>query len=189
MTEIRTFDPSGRAVSYVDEGEGPVSLVLIAERSVEADPQVVVAHYLAEEAGFRVVRIGPRVGGADAAPEQRAADAAELLDELGLQTTWIGGFGTGGTAARRFALDHADRVNGLLLLGVEDVDIALPPVIPVLIVQGSADETTPAVNGTRLHEQAPERVSVKDIEGGDHMFVLNHPIDVATIVEEYLDWD
>ena len=187
MTDISTFEPEGRAVPFVDEGEGPVTLVLVTERALESDGLGVVSHYLAEEAGFRVVRVGTRAGGAS--HEERATDALAVIDDLGIDDTWIGGYGVGGTTARVFAAAHADRVNGLLLLGVEDVDIALAPVIPVLMVQGTADEVTPAANAEKLQATAPERASIKTLDGADHFFPVTHPFDTGVIIEEYLDWD
>jgi len=190
VTESSIFEPAGRAVPYIDEGEGPVSLVLLTDRGVEADGLGVVAHYLAEEAGFRIVRIGLRSQGADAADQSAHVDDVQtLLDHLELQDTWVGGHGFGGTVARAFAQQHVDRVNGLLLLGVEEADIPLAPAIPVLIIQGTEDDITPPQNGERLQAQAPERASIKSIDGGDHLFPVSHPIETAVIIEEYLDWD
>lgn len=51
MTQPSTFEPEGRAVPFVDEGEGPVTLVLVTDRSLEADGLGVISHYLGEEAG------------------------------------------------------------------------------------------------------------------------------------------
>ncbi len=186
MTATQTLDPEGRAIPYADEGEGPVSLVLIAAGDLDADGTGVISHYLAEEAGFRVIRIGS--GADDAATlAERAAGAAAVIEHLGLGATWVGGHGYGGTVARALAAGHA--VSGLLLLGVEDEQIPLAPHIPVLIVQGTDDEVTPPANGERLHATAPERSSVKMIGGAGHDFALTHPIETAVVIEEYLDWD
>lgn len=193
MTQQTVLEPEGRAIPYIEEGEGPVSLVLISGRALSGDGLAVVSHYLAEEAGFHVVRIGPR---AESAAQDRAATLSELaenvvavIDHLGLEHTWIGGHAFGGTAARVFATEHTDRVNGLLLLGVEDDDIPLAPAIPVLIVQATEDEVTPTANAERLHATALERASIKTVAGADHLFPATHPIETAVIVEEYLDWD
>lgn len=193
MTEQSILERDGGAVPYAEEGEGPVSLVLISGRALNADGLGVVAHYLAEEAGFHVIRIGPRAetSGTDRAEtlRERVEDAMAVIDHLGLDHTWIGGHGFGGTAARVFAAEHTDRVNGLLLLGVEEDDIALAPAIPVLIVQATADEVTPPARAEALQATAPERASIKSIEGADHLFPATHPIETAVIIEEYLDWD
>lgn len=189
MTDTQIFEPEGRAVPFVDEGDGPVKLVLIQEQGLAADVLGVVGHYLAEEAGFHVLRVGYRSGDAEVSLDDRVDDVLAVIDHVGLQDTWIGGHGFGGTIARVLAAAHHERVNGLLLLGVEENDIALAPVIPVLIIQGTDDTETPPVNGAQLQAAAPERASVKSIAGGDHLFPMTHPIETAVDIEEYLDWD
>lgn len=188
MTDTQIFEPDGRAIPYLIEGDGPVALVLIPERGQDA--LAVVGHYLAEEAGFHIIRIGYRSDtGATLSTDDRAEDVIAVIDHLGLDHAWIGGHGFGGTVARAVVEAHADRANGLLLLGVEEADIPLAPVIPVLIVQGADDEVTPAANGERLQSTAPERASIKIVEKAGHLFPLSHPIETAVIIEEYLDWD
>jgi len=187
MTDTQIFEPEGRAIPFAVEGEGPVSLVLIPEPGQDRDALGVVSHYLVEEAGFHIVRIGIR--DVSESLDERVQDAAAVIDHLGLDHSWIGGHGAGGTVARAFAAAHHDRVNGLLLLGVEDEDIPLAPVIPVLIIQGADDEITSPAQGERLQLTAPERASVKTLDGAGHLFPLTHPIDTAFIIEEYLDWD
>lgn len=189
MTQSNTIQLEGRTVPYIEEGEGPVALVMLTERALESDGLGVISHYLAEEAGFRVVRIQVDAEAVDASKRDSTSEALAVLDHLGLEDSWVGGYGIGGTAARAFAAAHVDRVNGLLLLGVEDVDIPLAPAIPVLLVQGTADEVTPAANAEKLQATAPERASIKTLEGADHFFPVTHPIETAVIIEEYLDWD
>jgi len=187
MTDTQIFEPDGRAIPFVDEGDGPVKLVLVQERGLAADVLSVVAHYLAEEAGFHVLRIGHR-SGADATLDEAVDDVLAVIDHVGIDDTWIGGHGYGGTVARALAAAHADRANGLLTLGVEQVDIPVAPAIPVLIVQGTADDVTPPVNAEQLRSTVPDRASIKTIEG-DHLFPMTHPIETAVVIEEYLDWD
>ncbi|MFC5434477.1 alpha/beta fold hydrolase [Microbacterium suwonense] len=189
MTQTNTFEPDDRAVPFVDEGEGPVTLALVTHRDLAADGLGVISHYLAEEAGFRVVRIGARAAARELTASERAADAVDVLDHLGIADTWIGGHGFGGTIARTLAAEHHDRINGLLLLGVEDADIAPAPGIPVLIIQASDDEITPAAHAEALQRTAPERISLTRIPNADHFFPATHPIETAVVIEEYLDWD
>ncbi|MCC2030602.1 alpha/beta fold hydrolase [Microbacterium allomyrinae] len=194
MTESSVFEPAGRAVSYAEEGDGPVALVLIPERGLEGDALGVVAHYLAEEAGFHIVRIGSRTtsapsGSEAAAMDERVEDVVAVMDLLGLDHAWIGGHGAGGTVARAVVAAHADRANGLLLLGVEDAQTALAPAIPVLIVQGTDDDITPPAIGERLQATAPDRASIKTIGGAGHLFPMTHAVETAVVIEEYLDWD
>jgi pimeloyl-ACP methyl ester carboxylesterase len=187
MTDTQIFEPDGRAIPFAIEGEGPVSLVLLPEGNVGADGLGVISHYLVEEAGFHVVRVGRRAE--SVAVDVRVEDVVAVLDHIGLEHTWIGGHGAGGTVARVFAQTHSDRSNGLLLLGVEAEDIPLAPLMPVLVIQGSDDEITPPANGERLQATAPERASVKNLDGAGHLFPATHPIETAFIIEEYLDWD
>ena len=189
MTQISIFESDGRAVPFVDEGEGPVTLTLVTDRDLQADGLGVISHYLAEEAGFRVLRIGARAQSDGISQSDRTADALAVLDHLGIADTWIGGHGAGGTIARVFAAEHHERVNGLLLLGVEDAEIELAPGIPVLIIQASEDDVTPAVHAERLQATAPERASITRIPHADHYFPATHPIETAVVIEEYLDWD
>jgi pimeloyl-ACP methyl ester carboxylesterase len=187
MTDTQIFEPDGRAIPFAVEGEGPVALVLLPENEIGADGLGVISHYLVEEAGFHVIRIGARADSETVA--DRVEDVLSVLDHIGLAHAWIGGHGVGGTVARVFTHAHADRSNGLLLLGVEDEDIALPPLLPVLIIQGADDLVTPPANGERLQATAPERASVKNLDNAGHLFPLDHPIQTAFIIEEYLDWD
>jgi len=189
VTQISTFESDGRAVPFADEGEGPVTLTLVTNRDLQADGLGVVSHYLAEEAGFRVVRIGARAQSEGTSASDRAADALAVLDHLGIADTWIGGHGAGGTIARVLAAEHHERVNGVLLLGVEDAEIDLAPGVPVLIIQASDDEVTPAVHAEKLQATAPERASITRIPNADHYFPATHPIETAVVIEEYLDWD
>lgn len=187
VTDTQIFEAEGRAIPYVVEGEGPVSLVLIPSPELGRDALGVIGHYLAEEAGFHVIRIS--AGSSSESLEDRVKDAEAVIDHLGLDHTWIGGHGAGGTVARAFADAHHDRVNGLLLLGVEDEEIPLPPVIPILIIQGTDDDVTPPAHGERLGATDPARASVKTLDAAGHLFPLTHPIETAFIIEEYLDWD
>lgn len=187
MTDPQIFEPEGRAIPFVDEGDGPVKLVLIQERGLAADVLGVVAHYLAEEAGFHVLRIGHRADG-EASVAEAVADVLAVIDHVGIEDTWIGGHGFGGTVARAFAAAHAERADGLLLLGLEETDIPVAPAIPVLIVQGSDDDVTPLANAERLLSLVPDRASIKHVVG-DHLFPMTDPIETAVIIEEYLDWD
>lgn len=187
MTQLEIFEPDGRAVPYLDDGDGP-ALVLLSERGADGNGLGTLTSILVET-GFRIVRIGFRAQADDATLQDLAQDVVDVIDHLGIRDTWMGGHAFGGTVARLVAVDHHDRVNGVLLLGVEDADVPLAPNMPVLIVQGTADETTPAANGERLQASAPGLVSVKALEGAGHMFPMTHAGQTAEIIEEYLDWD
>lgn len=187
MTQ-NTFEPDGRAISYFDEGSDGPTLVLFPGRGHDSEALGTVAAILVEE-GFRIVRVGYRSGASGASLGELAQDAIDVIDHVGLGDTWIGGHGFGGTVARELALDHHERINGVLLLGVEDVDIALAPDLPILIFQGSDDDVTPVANAEKLRAAAPERASITTVHGAGHLFPATHPLETAEDIAEYLDWD
>ncbi len=115
--ERQTFEPDGRAVSYIDEGSGP-TVVLLPAAGLDFAYLGTLASILVEE-DFRVVRIGTRQGVA-ATMHDLAQDIVDVLDALGVASAWIGGHAFGGALARTVALDHHDHVDGILLLGVDD---------------------------------------------------------------------
>lgn len=118
MTDTQIFEPDGRAIPFAVEGDGP-GLVLLPAQGLNIGYLEALGHSVAQE-DFRVVRIGTRRP-ADAAVSlhQLARDVVDVLDHLGIDHAWIGGHAFGGTVARLVAIDHHDRVNGVLLLGVE----------------------------------------------------------------------
>src|SRR5688572_16010172 len=45
-----------------------------------------------------------------------ANDAAALLDHIGIEKATVVGFSMGGAVAQEFAINHGDRLNGLVLM-------------------------------------------------------------------------
>jgi pimeloyl-ACP methyl ester carboxylesterase len=188
MTETQIFEPDARAIAYAVEGNGP-TVVLIAGRGLAIDYLGTLAHLLAEE-DFRVLRIAS--GGTSAQSDDvhdLARGVIDVMDHVGVSDAWLGGHAFGGSIARAVALDHHDRVNGVLLLGVEAGDLTLAEGLPVLVIQGSDDEITPPANGAALQAAAPDRVSVVSIDGGGHLFPSENVGATSWAIEDYLDWD
>lgn len=120
MTSLQTFEPDGRAIPFIDEGEG-LAVVLLPGRGLNITYLGTLAHVLVEE-GFRIIRIGvrrPADADASLTLHDLAQDVIDVLDHLKLESAWIGGHAFGGAVARTAALDHPDRTEGVLLLGVE----------------------------------------------------------------------
>lgn len=220
MADTQIFEPDGRAIPYAAEGQGP-ALVLIAGKGLNIDYLGLLSHSVSEE-DFRVVRVGSRRPVSDAtgsvSMKDVAQDVIDVMDHLGVRDAWVGGHAFGGSIARVVALDHHDRVNGVLLLGVEgaepspDASVEVPahardaeveelqtaaweapaPLaegLPVLVVQGTDDHITPAANGTALQAAAPDRVSVVPVDGGGYLFPFTHMGATSWAIEDYLDWD
>lgn len=158
--------------------------MLIAAQGLAIDYLGTLAHLLAEE-DFRVLRIASR----PASAHELARDVVDIMDAVDVKDAWLGGHAFGGSVARAVAIDFHDRVNGVLLLGVEAGDLTLAEGLPVLVIQGSADEVTPPANGEALQAAAPDRVSVVSIDGGGHMFPSENVGATSWAIEDYLDWD
>ncbi|WP_244924920.1 alpha/beta fold hydrolase [Actinomyces bowdenii] len=60
-------------------------------------------------------------------PAEQAEVLAELLDHLGIERALVLGASAGGTPAIRFALDHPERVMGLILLSSAAPWVSRPP--------------------------------------------------------------
>lgn len=218
MTDTQIFEPDGRAIPFAVEGAGP-ALMLIAGQGLNITYLGTLAHSVAEE-DFRVVRIGSRrPSDAVVSMQDLAQDVVDVMDHVGVDHAWVGGHAFGGSVARTVALDHHDRVNGVMLLGVEggaateeldlsevpesfrDADVfsmqrsarqtpaELAPGVPVLVIQGTDDTITPPANGEALLASAADRVSVVRIEGGGHFFAVTHIGATSWAIEDYLDWD
>lgn len=112
------FEPDGRSIAHVDEGAGP-AVVLIPAAGLGIDYLGTLARVLVEE-DFRVLRVGARAfDGALVTMHDLARDVVDVMGGVGLDRAWIGGHAFGGSIARTVSLDHPDRVNGVLLMGVD----------------------------------------------------------------------
>jgi pimeloyl-ACP methyl ester carboxylesterase len=174
MTDTLVFEPAGRAIPYADEGAGP-AVVLMADRGLDTAYLGTLAHMLTE-ADHRVLRVGTRrPSHAPATMHDLAQDVMDVLDHVGLEHAWIGGHGFGGSVARTVSLDHADRVDGVLLLGVEaspasgapaatpaDAPARLDPEVASL--QWAAQATTPVEEWTALAPLIPVLVIQGDAD-------------------------
>ena len=213
--DIQTFEPDGRAIPFAVEGEGP-AVVLMPAQGLNISYLYALAHSVSQE-DFRVVRIGSRRPSTeDASMHDLAQDVIDVMNHLDVDHAWVGGHAFGGSVARVVALDHHDRVNGVVLFGVEgsepaavaevpdgvrdaEVDalqaaaweapISIAEGLPVLVIQGTKDEVTPEANGDALRASAPDRVSVVPVEGAGHMFPATHMAATSWAIEDYLDWD
>lgn len=103
---------------YTDQGTGN-PIVLLPGGSLNSSYLAPLAEELVA-AGHRVVRIDARRPPQD--PDEvvtmhdLAADVAGVMAELDLPPGWVAGHAFGNRVARAVALDHPDRVSGVILL-------------------------------------------------------------------------
>jgi pimeloyl-ACP methyl ester carboxylesterase len=118
---------NGVELEYELRGEGePVLLIdmLIADCFVPLLPEPALAH------GYQLIRYHKRgwVGSTHTPPPvsigEHAADAAALLDHVGVRRAHIAGHSTGASIGAQLALDHPEKVHTLTLL--EPTLVSLP---------------------------------------------------------------
>ena len=112
------FEPEGRAIPYVLDGDGP-TVVLLPAAGLDIVTLGTLASILVEE-DFRVLRVGSRrPGGGTPTLHDLARDVVDVMDAVGVDDAWLGGHAFGGTIARLISVDHPDRANGVLMLAAE----------------------------------------------------------------------
>ncbi len=132
---------NGVELEYEVRGAGePVLLIdmLIADCFVPLLPEPALAH------GYQLIRYHKRgwVGSTHTPPPgsigEHAADAAALLEHLGVRRAHIAGHSAGGSIGAQLALDHAEKVHTLTLL--EPTLVSLPLGGPFLKAAGPVFE-------------------------------------------------
>jgi len=155
MTDTQIFEPDGRAIPYAVEGNGP-ALVLVAGQGMNITYLGTLAGSVAAE-DFRVLRVGSRRP-SDAVVSMRdlAQDVVDVMDDQGIDHAWVGGHGFGGSVARTVSLDHHDRVNGVMLLGVEGAAATTSGVLPAEIPDHLRDSDVASMQDAARQASAEE---------------------------------
>lgn len=155
-------------IAYDVRGEG-VPLVLLMGLSLPGD---VWRHREEElvEHGFRVALPDNRgTGGSDApwppyAMPSLARDVVAVMDDVGMDSAIVAGVSFGGMLAQHVALDHPERVDGLMLVsttcGLPTGHLPGPTAIWLLLKLAFAPEATSADEVGRLlaHPDTTERL-------------------------------
>lgn len=123
MNEIKSLELPGRVrLPYVEQGDRTgvpvVFLHAIGDSWRAFEP--VLAHLPVTVHAFALSQRGHGDATRPASgyhPRDFAADLEGFLDILSLEEAVVVGGSSGGIVARRFAIDHPDRVSGLVLLG------------------------------------------------------------------------
>ena len=111
---------NGVQLDYTISGRGP-HLIQIPGAAIGKEGYAAVTPGLAEH--YAVIDYDPRGYGGSDRPRQTysldvwVADIAALLDALGIERTRVHGGSMGSTVALRYASQHPDRVDGLVLSG------------------------------------------------------------------------
>ena len=154
-------------LEYYLEGEGPPLLLI---RGFTADCSNWGDRFLAPlQERFTCIRFSNRGTGLSDKPagptsiRQMAADAAALLDAIGIERAHVFGVSMGGMIAQEIALSHAGRVNGLALGCTAPAGEAVTGADPGVIALITPDPSlSPA---EQLRKAWPALVSSEFIEG------------------------
>jgi pimeloyl-ACP methyl ester carboxylesterase len=148
------FDHKGVEIAFIDEGEGePILLIHGFGSNHEVNWVGTGWVELLTRQGRRVIALDNRGHGqsaklydpADYHPSVMAADALALLDHLRIGSAVVMGYSMGARISAFLALEHAQRVDALILggLGVRLVHgDALPPTIGPAMEAASLEDVT-----------------------------------------------
>jgi pimeloyl-ACP methyl ester carboxylesterase len=118
--QVRFADAAGTRIAWYERGQGPPLVMLMGTGSTMAEWDPGLLRLLARDRRLilfdypGVGRSGPWRGRSF---RSLAATTAALIEELGLERPAVLGWSMGGFVAQRLAIDHPDRVGGLILAG------------------------------------------------------------------------
>jgi pimeloyl-ACP methyl ester carboxylesterase len=124
-----TFDSSGVAINYVDEGSGPaIVLVHGFASSLQGNWRATGIIDALLGAGRRVVALDCRGHGESGKPHNPEAyggsamgdDVIALMDHLGIAEADLMGYSMGGSISSSLLVHHPERFRGVILSGVGD---------------------------------------------------------------------
>lgn len=126
----RRIDTALGPVEYAEAGAGP-SLLCLHGAMGGWDQSWLLGRAIAP-AGFHIIAVSrPGYLGTPVAalhePEYQAALLAALLDRLGIEKTFVAAVSGGGPSALAFALNHAERCHGLIMVSAPTGRHAAPP--------------------------------------------------------------
>lgn len=125
--DVNFFEHDGMRLAYREEGQGDPVLLIHGFASSSLVNWVSPGWFRTlTEAGYRAIAIDNRGHGlsdksheqADYVPGKMAADAAALLDHLGIERAHVMGYSMGARISAFMALEHADRVHSVVFGGL-----------------------------------------------------------------------
>lgn len=94
--------------------------------------------------------------------------ATDILSEYQYETWYVGGHSLGGAMAAKYASEHIDDLDGVILLGAYSVDDLDAEHMKVLAIYGSEDRVLNRQKLSQGMSYMPEEYTEVCIEGGNH---------------------
>src|SRR5271156_413493 len=143
-------------IEYFQHGQGPERVVLIHGFQASAAIWRLVQEALPADRYTSIAVNNRGAGGSEAPPREDdfsvqifAADAVELVEQLGWRDFTLVGHSLGGATVAQFAVDHPELINGLVLLDPADPDGRGGDLAP-----GALDKLIDARMAARREQQA-----------------------------------
>ena len=121
------------------------------------------------------------------------SDAIDLLDHLGVERAAVVGSSRGGSIGIDLALEHPDRITGLVTIGSVEGDPSSPPVgdrlgtldLAALIVVGEDDDVPALAHYDHLVATIPGAEGCRFADAG-HLPSVEHPAEFEAVLLSWL---
>jgi hypothetical protein len=107
----------------------------------------------------------------EASGEATLLATLDYAHAIGMNRVYLAGLSNGAAGASELALKHRARLAGLVL--ISGMRAQQPPALPVLIVQGAADQMMPA-SFARAYAKRGSGVSYQELPGGHFIFLSDY---------------
>jgi pimeloyl-ACP methyl ester carboxylesterase len=192
---IRFADSEGVRIAYLERGKGPIDLVvvpgIISHLHICSHLPPIRDTMAALDAFAHVVVFDKRGQGLSdptlVAPsvEERSEDIGAVMDAAGLERAVLFGISEGGPTCLRFAYDHPERVQGLILVGTA-ASFEQRPDFPIGIASRALDSLPRRWGRGELRSLFFPSISATTIDDGTFRSALHlmaTPDSVSQIVE------
>ena len=175
---------NGYRMHYETQGNGsPLLMIHGGLGGGEGSASIKRHHSLRLSERHQIVLYDRRSAGQSETPEDGyslanySADAHQLLAHLGISQVHILGSSAGGPIAMKFALEHPEMTQSLLLEAIS---------VPTLIMHGDQDDRIPLECGLQLHSSIVESEFVV-VPNAGHGLLSNEPTVTGNLIVEFLD--
>jgi pimeloyl-ACP methyl ester carboxylesterase len=115
--------------------------------------------------------------------DQTLKATLDYAHEIGMNRIYLGGLSNGAAGASVLSLKYQQRLAGLVL--VSGTRAETPPPLPVLVLQGSADQMMPATYARAYAKRGGANVKYREVNGS-HFILLSQAQTVRPMIADFL---